>query len=268
MVENQRQRDGAAVSGDAMQGRVALVTGAASGLGTETAAMFAREGADAVFACDTRAEPLQEAVDRLRGEGLKVEAIVLDVSDEEAWASAIGEVEQQAGRLDALVNNAGLSGTITSGGQFGTEYWHRLVAVNLTGPFFGMRAAWPLLRTSGSGSIVNISSVGGVVGIRGIHAGYIASKGGLRTLTKGMALEMAPDNIRVNSVHPGAMPAMQGSNWDADDPEQSEALRRLVPLGRQADHSEVAEAVLFLNSPRSSYITGVELYVDGGWLAH
>lgn len=251
-----------------MRGRVALVTGAASGLGAKTAAVFAREGADTVYACDTRAEPLHATVDRLSDDGLAVEAIVLDVSDEGSWESAIAHVEQTSGRLDTLVNNAGLSGANPTKDMFATDYWNRLLAVNLTGPFFGMRAAWPLLRASASGSIVNISSVGGVVGIKGIHPGYIASKGGLRNLTKGMALEMAADNIRVNSVHPGAMPAMQGASWDASTPEGKATLERLVPLGRQAEHGEVAAAVLFLASPRASYITGVELYADGGWLAH
>lgn len=140
------------MNADTMRTRVALVTGAASGLGAETAALLAREGADVVFACDVRAEPLRATVDRLRSDGLSVDGRVLDVSDEES-----------------------------------------------------------LLRSSGSGAVVNISSVAGVVGIKGIHAGYTESKGGLRTMTKAMALEMAPDNIRVNSVHTGAMPAMQGS---------------------------------------------------------
>lgn len=256
------------MNADTMRSRVALATGAASGLGAETAALLAREGADVVFACDVRAEPLRATVDRLRSDGLSVDGRVLDVSDEESWASAVASIEREAGRLDVLVNNAGLSGANPAHGQFGTEHWNRLIAVNLTGPFFGMRAALPLLRSSGSGAVVNISSVAGVAGIKGIHAGYTASKGGLRTMTKAMALEMAPDNIRVNSVHPGAMPAMQGSAWDPGDPNQLEAMQRMVPLGRQADHAEVAEAVLFLSSPKSSYITGVELHVDGGWLAH
>lgn len=249
------------------RGRVGLITGAASGLGAETAALFAREGAEVVYAADVRAEPLQATVDRLKDEGLSVEPVLLDVSDEAAWASAIERIGAEHGRLDALVNNAGLSGANPSNDHFSTEYWNRLLAVNLTGPFFGVRAALPLLRASGTAAVVNVSSIGGVVGIKGIHPGYVASKGGLRTLTKGLAIEFAADNIRVNSVHPGAMPAMQGASWDASTEAGQATLRRLVPLGRQAEHSEVAEAVLFLSSPRASYITGVELYADGGWLA-
>lgn len=249
------------------QDRVALVTGAASGLGADTTALLAREGATAVYAADVRAEALDETVARLQQEGLPVTAVPLDVSDESAWASAMERIEGEHGRLDALVNNAGLSGADPKNDHFSTEYWDRLLAVNLSGPFFGARAALPLLRASGTGAIVNVSSVGGVVGIKGIHPGYLASKGGLRTLTKGLAIEFAGDNIRVNSVHPGAMPAMQGATWDADTPAGRESLRRNVPLGRQAEHREVAEAIVFLSSPRASYITGVELYADGGWLA-
>lgn len=248
-------------------GRVGLVTGAASGLGAATVELLAREGATAVYAADVREAELQATVERLTQEGLPVYPVLLDVSAEAAWESAIERIRNDHGRLDALVNNAGLSGADPTNDHFSTEYWNRLLAVNLTGPFFGVRAAVPLLKASGSGSIVNVSSVGGVVGIKGIHPGYLASKGGLRTLTKGLALEFAHDNIRANSVHPGAMPAMQGATWDAGSPAGQESLRRNVPLGRQAEHREVAEAIVFLCSPRSSYITGAELYADGGWLA-
>lgn len=252
----------------AMQGRVALVTGAASGLGAETVSAFAREGAEVVYATDNRADQLEKTVRLFRDEGLEVEGIEIDVRSEKSWASVIAQVDKQAGRLDSLVNNAGISGADPSKGQMGTDYWNSLLAVNLTGPFFGIRESWPLLRASGAGAVVNVSSVAAIAGFKGLHAGYSASKGGLRSMTKSFAIEMATDNIRANSLHPGAMPAMQGSTWDHASPEGQSVLRSIVPLGRQAEHSEVAEAVLFLASPRSSYITGVELYVDGGWLAH
>lgn len=255
------------MSGDAVLGRVALITGAASGLGAAAAELYAAEGAEVVFAADTRAEPLQITVDGLRAQGLNVVPLVLDVSSEEAWTEAVATISSTAGRLDTLVNNAGLSGVNRAYEQYGTEYWAKLLAVNLTGPFFGMRACWPLLKASGTGSIVNVSSVQGIVGFKGLHPGYLASKGGLRTMSKGMAIEMADDNIRVNSVHPGAMPAMVGSTWDADEATEKAIMKRLVPLGRKAEYSEVAETLLFLGSTKSSYITGVELYVDGGWLA-
>ena len=169
------------------------------------------------------------------------------------------------GKLDVLVNNAGIS---ASGYQDLLERpaWDTVMAVNATGVFLGMKYAVPAMRQAGGGSIVNLSSISGVVGQDGIHMAYNASKGAVRTMTKSGAVQWGRDRIRVNSVHPGIMPPMRSSGRTADPAFRAELLRN-VPLGRSGEVDEVANAVLFLASDEASYITGVELYVDGGFLA-
>jgi NAD(P)-dependent dehydrogenase (short-subunit alcohol dehydrogenase family) len=141
------------------------------------------------------------------------------------------------------------------------------MAVNATGTFLGMKLAIPIMKKAGGGSIVNISSISGVTGQRGLHVGYNASKGAVRTLTKAAAVQHGRDNIRVNSVHPGLMPPMRTSGRTADPALRAKWIENSVPMGRAGQVEEVANAVLFLASDEASYITGVELYVDGGFLA-
>jgi NAD(P)-dependent dehydrogenase (short-subunit alcohol dehydrogenase family) len=247
-----------------LEGKVALITGAASGMGASMARIFAREGAKVVVA------------DQLDDEGKKIVADItqangaasfhhLDVTDEANWKDVVAAAVGEFGKLDILVNNAGISGSAVED-LYDTDAWDKIMDVNARGAFFGMKHAIPEMRKIGGGSIVNISSISGVTGQRGIHAAYNASKGAVRTLTKVGAVQHGRQNIRVNSVHPGLMPPMRTSGRTADPATRAKMLEQ-VPLGRDGRVEEVAHAVLFLASDEASYITGAELYVDGGYLA-
>jgi NAD(P)-dependent dehydrogenase (short-subunit alcohol dehydrogenase family) len=244
-----------------LDGKVALITGAASGMGASTATIFAREGAKVVVADVLDGEGKQLA-DRLGGAGLFVH---LDVTSETEWEQAIAATLSRFGKLDILVNNAGISGTYDPD-TMSTAAWDRLMDVNAKGVFLGLKHGIAAMEKSGGGAIVNLSSVSGFVGQRGIHMGYNASKGAVRLMTKSAAVQYERTGIRVNSVHPGVMPPMRTSKATAD-PVFREKMLAGVPMGRAGRVEEVAHAVLFLASDEASYITGTELVVDGGWLA-
>ena len=244
-----------------LEGKVALITGGASGMGQSEAVIFAMEGAKVVVADVLEAEGRQVAED-LGGMGRFVR---LDVTSELAWQEAIAATLSQFGKLDVLVNNAGISGTFDPD-TLSTSAWDRLMEVNAKGVFLGMKHAIPVMEKAGGGAIVNISSVSGFVGQKGIHMAYNASKGAVRLMTKSAAVQYARSGIRVNSVHPGVMPAMRTSKATAD-PAFREQMLAGVPMRRPGRVEEVAYAVLFLASDEASYITGTELVVDGGWLA-
>jgi len=247
-----------------LDGKVALITGGASGMGASMARVFAGEGAKVAVA-----DMLEEEGRKLVGEITRANGAAifqrLDVTSEAEWQAAIAATLAAFGRLDILVNDAGISGSAVDD-LFDTAAWQRLMAVNATGTFLGMKFAIPVMQKAGGGSIVNISSISGVTGQRGIHVGYNASKGAIRTLTKAAAVQHGRDNIRVNSVHPGLMPPMRTSGRTADPAVRAKMLEG-VPLRRAGRVEEVANAVLFLASDEASYITGTELYVDGGFLA-
>jgi NAD(P)-dependent dehydrogenase (short-subunit alcohol dehydrogenase family) len=247
-----------------LENKVALITGAASGMGASMARRFAREGARVVVADLLDAEGRAVVAEIVRDNG---EAVFqhLDVSSEEEWKSAVEAAVAAYGRLDVLVNDAGLSGSAVAD-LFDTAAWDRLMAVNARGVFLGLKFAIPVMQAQGGGAIVNISSISGITGQREVHVGYNASKGAVRTLTKAAAVQHGADNIRVNSIHPGLMPPMRSSGRTAD-PEVRARMLRQVPMGRAGRPEEVANAVLFLASDEASYITGAELYVDGGYLA-
>jgi NAD(P)-dependent dehydrogenase (short-subunit alcohol dehydrogenase family) len=244
-----------------LQGKVAIVTGAASGMGAATARRFAREGAKVVVA------------DTLEDEGRQVATSIgeaalfhhLDVTDEAGWKAVVASTAERFGGLDILVNNAGISGSAYAD-LCDTGAWHKVMEVNATGVFLGMKFAIPAMRARGGGSIVNLSSISGFVGQARIHMSYNASKGAVRIMTKAAAVQLGPDKIRVNSVHPGWMPPMRTSGATADPALRAEMMKR-IPLGRSGEVDEVANAVLFLASDEASYITGTELVVDGGFLA-
>jgi NAD(P)-dependent dehydrogenase (short-subunit alcohol dehydrogenase family) len=247
-----------------LAGKVALITGGASGMGQSEAMIFAREGARVVVADLLEVEGRQVA-DKIAAGGGQARFVALDVTNEGGWEQAVETAVSAFGRLDVLVNNAGISGTFDPD-TLSTSAWDALMNVNAKGVFLGMKHAIPRMRAAGGGAIVNISSISGFVGQPMLHMAYNASKGAVRIMTKAAAVQYAQDNIRVNSVHPGVMPPMRTSKVSAD-PEWRTKMLRAVPMKREGRVEEVANAVLFLASDEASYITGTELVVDGGYLA-
>jgi NAD(P)-dependent dehydrogenase (short-subunit alcohol dehydrogenase family) len=232
-----------------LEGKVAVVTGAASGIGRATADLFAEEGAT-VYATD---------VDPRDGGG-GIVPVRHDTSVEAEWEALLRQIEAEQGRLDILVNNAGIVGTYDTITTASMSDYHRVIAVNQTGFFLGMRFTIPLMQRGGKGSIVNVSSIWGLIGAVGV-APYQASKGAVTTLTKNAALTYAPA-IRANSVHPGAILTKIIEKQDAA---MNRQLIADTPLARMADPREVAYAILFLASDESAFVTGAELVVDGGY---
>jgi 3(or 17)beta-hydroxysteroid dehydrogenase len=244
-----------------LKGKVAIVTGGASGMGRSEATIFAREGAR-VLVADVLEKEGQEVAKAI---GDTARFMKLDVTSEPEWHALVAAAEREFGRLDILVNNAGISGTYTSD-LASTEAWDRVMDINAKSTFLGMKHAVPAMKRAGGGAIVNISSISGFTGQLGVHMAYNASKGAVRIMTKTGAVQWARDNIRVNSVHPGFMPPMRTSVGSAK-PEWREKVLATVPMRREGRVEEVAHAVLFLASDEASYITGTELVVDGGFLA-
>ncbi len=250
-----------------LAGKVAIISGAASGMGAATARRFGREGAKVVVADMLEDEGRQVAADINGANTPGGEALFLrlDVTKEADWKSVVDATVQRFGKLDILVNNAGISGSAVSD-MLDTEAWDNLLAVNARGVFLGTKYAVLAMKQSGGGSIVNLSSISGNAGQTMTHMGYNASKGAVRTLTKSTAVQFGRDGIRANSVHPGLMPPMRTSGATADPAVRAKMLQT-VPLRRAGEVDEVANAILFLASDEASYITGAELYVDGGYLA-
>ena len=243
-----------------LKDKVAIVTGAAGGMGAATARLFAKEGAKVVLADMIDADG--QAVAREIGNTALYQH--LDVTQESEWQALIAATLKSFGKLDILVNNAGISASDPD--LFSTDIWDRVMDINAKGVFLGMKMAVPEMRKNGGGSIVNISSISGFVGQRIVHMGYNASKGAVRLMTKAVAVQFARDNVRVNSVHPGVMPPMRTSKLTGD-PEVRKKLINAIPMGRAGRIEEVANASLFLASDEASYITGTEIVVDGGFLA-
>jgi len=247
-----------------LAGKVALVSGAASGMGQSEATIFAREGAKVIVADILEAEGKQVA-DKIVSGGGQARFVKLDVTNEAEWDAAVKAAVSAFGKLDVLVNNAGISGTYDAD-MLSSAAWDTVMGVNAKGVFLGMKYAIPLMKKAGGGAIVNISSISGFVGQDGVHMAYNASKGAVRIMTKTAAVQFAADRIRVNSVHPGFMPPMRTSKTSADPTWRAKMLGA-VPMKREGRVEEVAHAVLFLASDEASYITGTELVVDGGYLA-
>ena len=262
---------------DRVKGKVAIVTGAAGGLGRAQALLLAREGAKVVLTDIVETEP-RETVEEVRGSGGEAIFLKHDVTSEQDWAEAIKQTLSTFGRLDVLVNNAGIlmSKAIA---DMTLEDWRRVTSINLDGVFLGTKHAIGAMRQSGGGSIINMSSVAGLVGMAGDSSAYCASKGGVRSFTKASALQCSKlghdYNIRVNSIHPGfiltpmlekamrASVAITGCTY-----EEAKKLREdWTMIGRLGVPEDIAYAVLYLASDESSYVTGAELVVDGGYTA-
>jgi NAD(P)-dependent dehydrogenase (short-subunit alcohol dehydrogenase family) len=245
-----------------LKDKVAVVTGGASGFGRAICELYAKEGAKVVVA-DIRDGDGKAVIDQITSAGGQARFVHLDVPREAEWQQAVAFAVSTFGKLDVLVNNAGISGGIDADLMSTTAY-DKLMDINAKGVFLGMKYAIPAMKKAGGGSIVNISSISGIAGQTVVHMGYNASKGAVRVMTKSAAVQYATDNIRVNSVHPGVMPPMLTSN---QNPETRAKLLRGIPMNREGRVEEVAYAVLFLASDEASYITGAELVVDGGFLA-
>ena len=243
-----------------LENKVALISGGARGMGATEAKLFVQEGAKVVIG------------DVLEDEGRRTEAEIneaggecvfvrLDVTSEESWQSAVSEAVSRFGKLDILVNNAGIYRThnVTETSE---DEWDQVMDINAKGVFLGTKAAIPALRDSGGGSIVNISSVAGLVGNQ-MSSAYTASKGAVRLFTKSTAIQYARDGIRCNSVHPGTIVTDMTAGLLADEAYREDRMNR-TPIGRLGTAEDVAYGVLFLASDEASFMTGSELVVDGG----
>ena len=246
-----------------LRNKVALITGAASGMGESAAHLFAAEGAKVVVT-DILEKEGAEVVSAIKQSGGDACFIALDVTAESQWRTAVETTLSRYGKLDILINNAGLSGAVPD--RMDVAYFDKLMAVNARGNFLGMKYVIPLMQKSGGGSIVNMSSMSGIVGQEYVHMGYNGAKAAIRLMTKSAAVQYGKDGIRVNSVHPGLMPPMRTSKSSAD-PQLRAKVTETIPLRRAGRVEEAAYALLFLASDEASYITGAELVVDGGVVA-
>ena len=246
-----------------LDGRVALITGAASGIGKACAERLAAEGA-AVLATDIQDEAGEAVATGIRDAGAHAVYVHQDVSSEDEWIAAVERATSELGRLDILVNNAGI-GDLAGIEDTTKEDYDRTIAITQTSVFLGMKHAGDALKASGNGSVINISSIFGASGGFGASPAYHAAKGAVRILTKNVALRWATEGVRVNSVHPGFIdtPIIE----QALGTPVEEAMLASTPMGRLGRPEEVAAVVAFLAGDDASFMTGSEVYVDGGYLA-
>ena len=248
-----------------LDGKVAFISGGARGMGATEAKLFASEGAAVVFG-DVLEKEGQRTEAEIIDSGGKGIFIHLDVASEKSWEKAISTTIDKFGKLNILVNNAGVSGRALIE-DTSVDEWDRIMDVNAKGTFLGTKAALPELKKADGVSIINISSQLGIVGSDlGVSAAYQASKGAVRLLTKATALEYASEGIRCNSVHPAPVNT-ELTAVSRENPEVFAKTKSNIPLGRFAEPMEIAKAVLYLASDESSFMTGSELVVDGGWTA-
>jgi NAD(P)-dependent dehydrogenase (short-subunit alcohol dehydrogenase family) len=249
-----------------LENKVAIISGAASGMGLAAVKLFAREGAK-VVATDIAFSQLKETVSNLQGDILVLE---LDVTSEEQWSNVCERAKNEFGKVDILINNAGVSvhkGLL----EEDLEGWNKAIALNLTSVWLGMKAVIPYMQMNGKGSIVNCVSLAAIIG--GADSGaaaYSAAKGGVRSLSKHAAINFAKDHIRVNSVYPGAILTGAARKYGVNSQEQlGQAFTSTIPLPPHAgEENDIAYAYLYLASDESKFITGEELVVDGGWSSH
>lgn len=240
--------------------KVALVTGGASGIGLATVERMAEEGGTVVIA-DVQDDKGKQAADALTARGLKVSYKRLDVASESEWERVVAEVVEEHGKLNILVNNAGIGDNepieVTT-----KETYDRVIAITQTSVFLGHKAAAQALKASGNGAVVNNSSMFGIVGGFGTSPAYHAAKGAVRLLTKSTALAWAKEGVRVNSIHPGFVETPILGETDR------QMLADITPMGRIAAPEELAAGILFLASDDASFMTGAELVIDGGYTAN
>jgi NAD(P)-dependent dehydrogenase (short-subunit alcohol dehydrogenase family) len=246
-----------------LQDKVAVITGGGSfpGLGEATAKLFAREGATVVIT-DVDQAGARQRVEEIAADGGTALALAHDVTSESRWVEILDTVVERFGRIDVLVNNAGIRDETPSLENLTLENWNRQVSINLTGVFLGCKHVIPHMRRTGAGSIVNLSSVGGLVGIG--NGAYGATKGGVRILSKAVGVTYGRENIRCNSVHPGVMQTGLTQAYFDSTPETAKAVAAAIPMGRTGEPDDIAHCVLYLASDESRYVTGAEFVVDGG----
>lgn len=262
--------------GKRLIGKVAIVTGGASGIGAETARQFARHGASVVI-CDVQDDLGRTVAQEITDNGGVAEYRALDVCSEEQWIALVADTERKFGKVNVLGNIAGISGrpanqTVSPGVTTGVELkdqtlesWNRIMEVNSTGVFLGTKSVIPAMQRAGGGSIINISSICGIIGSFA-NAAYHASKGAVRIFSKSAAIQYASDQIRVNSIHPGfvdtpmARPGLLGN-------ESGKARMDATPLGRFGKPYDIAMGCLYLASDEAAWVTGAELVIDGGVIA-
>ena len=244
-----------------LSGKVALISGGASGIGAAHAEVFAAEGAQVVIG-DLQEQLGRSVAEKIQNSGGQAEFLHLDVTAEEAWKNAVQKTVGMYGKLTTLINNAGVYWPAGIEAEE-RDKWDKMLAVNQTGVWLGMKTAMPALRDSGNSSVVNISSLYGLIGSPGSIA-YHASKGAVRLMSKAAALEYARQGIRVNSIHPGQIdtPILAGLT-----PEQDAQIKEATPMGRIGRPEEIAYGSLYLCSDEASFTTGIELVIDGGWFA-
>ena len=247
-----------------LENKVAFVSGGARGMGAAEARLFAREGAKVVIGdvLDDEGRQTEAAINEFGGECLYVH---LDVTSEESWESAVAETVNRFGKLDILVNNAGVVSRVPLE-DLNVDEWDRVMDINSKGVFLGTKAAIPEMRRSGGGSIVNISSISGIAGQSYVSAVYNASKGAVRIFTKSTAIQYASEGIRANSIHPGPIDTPMTAFRQGDPQAVADSIGR-IPLGRNGVPDDVAYGVLYLASDESSFVTGSELVIDGGFIA-
>jgi NAD(P)-dependent dehydrogenase (short-subunit alcohol dehydrogenase family) len=271
------QEMGAVQPGKRLVGKVAIVTGAASGIGAETARLFAEHGAAVLLSDVTTAEGNRVAKEISEAGGTALFASH-DVRDEARWSAVVALAEESYGKLHILCNIAGISGrdpqmniqtSLTAGPRLAEqtlEQWNRVIEINATGVFLGTKAVIPAMQRAGGGSIINISSICGIIGSHA-NAAYHASKGAVRIFSKAAAIQYAPDKIRVNSVHPGFVDTPM-TRPGHSNPEVAKKRLEATPLGRFGRPADIAAGCLYLASDEASWVTGSELVIDGGMTAN
>jgi NAD(P)-dependent dehydrogenase (short-subunit alcohol dehydrogenase family) len=247
------------MSSPRLEGKTALITGAAGGIGAEIARRFREEGAS-IFVCDVNREAGEKAA-----ASMGATFLLLDVTSEESWKAALFAVMEQTGRLDILVNNAGIN-IRKNIEEMDVQSFDAMLAVNVKGPFLGIKHSLPIMRAAGGGVILNMSSICGLVGHKFTNETYTTTKGAVTMLTKSVAVRYAKDNIRCNSVHPSTVETALVQAMLKDPERRAERLGE-VPLGRLASATDVANALVFLASEEAAFLNGDSIPIDGGLTA-